>query len=92
MTKLTTEIRQILMGLTDAEDIRQAVACIKFAQGQSASRAKWSFHPGQKVQFFSKAGVKQVGTVTKIMQKNIGVSVGGMRWRVHPSFLSPVTE
>lgn len=54
-------------------------------------RLKVSFKVGNKVQFDTGNRGIIKGKITKVNQKTVGILAdSGMRWKVHPSFLSKI--
>jgi len=96
---MTTDdiITALESGSFTADDLRQINVATKLAYCRAQQNAKQSFSVGDRVQFTSSSGVQCVGTITKILQKNVKVHVDGVRsgstiWRVSPSLLSRVQD
>ena len=52
--------------------------------------ARFNFKPGDTVMFKTTRGMKITGTVERILQKNIRVTVQGTNWTVAPTLLTKV--
>ena len=83
------------MNLDNTYEVGQVIDAIKLKQNYLASEARRNFVAGDRVQFTSRNGSTYQGTVDKIKQKYILVSVdskGGfpMRYNVPATMLSKV--
>ena len=84
-----------IMNLDNTYEVGQVIDAIKLKQNYLASEARRNFVAGDRVQFTSRNGQTYKGTVDKIKQKYILVSVdskGGfpMRYNVPATMLSKV--
>jgi hypothetical protein len=84
-----------IMNLDNTYEVGQVIDAIKLKQNYLASEARRNFVAGDRVQFTSRNGSTYQGTVDKIKQKYILVSVdskGGfpMRYNVPATMLSKV--
>ena len=84
-----------IMNLDSTYEVSQVIDAIKLKQNYLASEARTNFVAGDRVQFTSRNGQTYKGTVDKIKQKYILVSVdskGGfpMRYNVPATMLSKV--
>jgi hypothetical protein len=84
--------RAIIAGTFSNEDLNSIGDAIKFARGQLAQKAKFTFRAGSQVKFTSsKNGLTVLGTVEKVNRKYIivrenGKAFGG-NWRVPANML-----
>jgi hypothetical protein len=87
--------RAIIAGTFSNEDLNSIGDAIKFARGQLAQKAKFTFRAGSQVKFTSsKNGLTVLGTVEKVNRKYIivrenGKAFGG-NWRVPANMLEAV--
>ena len=83
------------MNLTDTYELNEVINAVKLKQNYLASEARRNFIAGDQVQFTSRNGQTYTGTVDKIKQKYILVTVKGnsgypMRYNVPATMLSKV--
>jgi hypothetical protein len=72
--------------ISTVDELRALNRMINFKVNALNSSKKWAFRIGDDVKFCAR-GQWRTGKVVKIMQKNIRVDVGVMRWTVAPSLL-----
>lgn len=68
------------------DQLNSVIAAVKFARNELGKTKKWAFDPGQKVKFVSR-GVVYIGTVQKIMTKNVSVKTSVGTYRVPAEML-----
>ena len=95
MNKRISKAVEAIMNLTDTYELNEVINAIKMKQNYLASEARRNFIAGDRVKFTSRNGQTYTGTVDKIKQKYILVSVdskGGypMRYNVPATMLSKV--
>ena len=95
MNKRIQKATEAIMNLADNYELNEVISAIKLKQNYLASEARRNFIAGDRVQFTSRNGQTYTGTVDKIKQKYILVSVdskGGfpMRYNVPATMLSKV--
>ena len=86
---------ELIMDLDDTYEVGQVIDAIKLKQNYLAGQARRNFVAGDTVQFTSRNGSTYTGTVDKIKQKYILVTVKGnsgypMRYNVPATMLSKV--
>ena len=86
---------ELIMDLDDTYEVSQVIDAIKLKQNYLAGQARRNFVAGDTVQFTSRNGSTYTGTVDKIKQKYILVTVKGnsgypMRYNVPATMLSKV--
>ena len=86
---------ELIMDLDDTYEVGQVIDAIKLKQNYLAGQARRNFIAGDTVQFTSRNGSTYTGTVDKIKQKYILVTVKGnsgypMRYNVPATMLSKV--
>ena len=86
---------ELVMDLDDTYEVGQVIDAIKLKQNYLAGQARRMFVAGDTVQFTSRNGSTYTGTVDKIKQKYILVTVKGnsgypMRYNVPATMLSKV--
>ena len=86
---------EAVMNLQDTYELNEVISAVKLKQNYLASQARRSFVAGDRVQFTSRNGSTYTGTVDKIKQKYILVTVKGnsgypMRYNVPATMLSKV--
>ena len=86
---------EAIFALDDAYEVSQVIDAIKQKQNYLAGQARRNFIAGDTVQFTSRNGSTYTGTVDKIKQKYILVTVKGnsgypMRYNVPATMLSKV--
>ena len=69
---------ELVMDLDDTYEVGQVIDAIKLKQNYLASEARRNFVAGDSVQFTSRNGQLYTGTVDKIKQKYILVTVKGL--------------
>ncbi len=83
--------RAIIAGTFSNEDLNSIGDAIKFARGQLAAKAKFTFRTGSLVKFTtSKSGQTVLGTVEKVNRKFIIIRENGKAfgtWRVPANML-----
>lgn len=82
-TTLAKQIRE----LSTLAEVTEVSRLLKVRWRHLQAEAVLQFSPGDHVTFVGR-GTRQVGTVTKINTKSIGVNVNGRQWKVSPSLLS----
>ena len=95
MNKRIQKAVEAIMNLTDTYELNEVINAVKLKQNYLASEARRNFIAGDRVEFTSRNGVKYTGTVDKIKQKYILVTVKGnsgypMRYNVPATMLSKV--
>ena len=95
MNKRITKAVEAIMNLTDNYELNEVINAVKLKQNYLASEARRKFVAGDRVQFTSRNGQTYKGTVDKIKQKYILVTVKGnsgypMRYNVPATMLSKV--
>ena len=95
MNKRISKAVEAIMNLTDTYELNEVINAIKMKQNYLASEARRKFIAGDQVQFTSRNGQTYTGTVDKIKQKYILVTVKGnsgypMRYNVPATMLSKV--
>ena len=96
MAKLAiSSIIDAIMQLDSTYEVSQVIDAIKLKQNYLASEARRNFVAGDRVQFTSRNGQTYKGTIDKIKQKYILVTVKGasgypMRYNVPATMLSKV--
>ena len=95
MNKRISKAVEAIMNLTDTYELNEVINAVKLKQNYLASEARRNFIAGDQVQFTSRNGQTYTGTVDKIKQKYILVTVKGnsgypMRYNVPASMLSKV--
>ena len=95
MNKRISKAVEAIMNLTDNYELNEVISAIKLKQNYLASEARRKFVAGDQVQFTSRNGQTYTGTVDKIKQKYILVTVKGnsgypMRYNVPATMLSKV--
>ena len=85
----------LIMNLDSTYEVSQVIDAIKLKQNYLASEARRNFIAGDSVKFTSRNGSVYTGTVDKIKQKYILVTVKGssgspMRYNVPATMLSKV--
>ena len=95
MNKRISKAVEAIMNLTDNYELNEVINAIKMKQNYLASEARRKFIAGDQVQFTSRNGQTYTGTVDKIKQKYILVTVKGnsgypMRYNVPATMLSKV--
>ena len=95
MNKRITKAVEAIMNLTDNYELNEVINAVKLKQNYLASEARRKFVAGDRVQFTSRNGQTYTGTVDKIKQKYILVTVKGnsgypMRYNVPATMLSKV--
>ena len=86
---------EAIFALDDTYEVSQVIDAIKQKQNYLAGQARRNFVAGDKVKFTSRNGSTYTGTVDKIKQKYILVTVKGnsgypMRYNVPATMLSKV--
>ena len=86
---------EAIFALDDAYEVSQVIDAIKQKQNYLSGQARRNFVAGDTVQFTSRNGSTYTGTVDKIKQKYILVTVKGnsgypMRYNVPATMLSKV--
>ena len=86
---------EAIMNLEDTYELNEIINAVKLKQNYLASQARRNFVAGDRVQFTSRNGQTYTGTVDKIKQKYILVTVKGnsgypMRYNVPATMLSKV--
>ena len=86
---------EAIMNLQDTYELNEIINAVKLKQNYLASEARRNFVAGDSVQFTSRNGQTYTGTVDKIKQKYILVTVKGnsgypMRYNVPATMLSKV--
>ena len=78
----------IISGVFTNEQLDSIQMAIKFARGQLATKAKFTFRAGSQVKFTnSRTGQIVIGDVTKVNRKFIIVRSGMTNWRVPANML-----
>ena len=95
MNKRIQKATEAIMNLADNYELNEVISAIKLKQNYLASEARRNFIAGDRVQFTSRNGQTYTGTVDKIKQKYILVTVQGlngypMRYNVPATMLSKV--
>ena len=95
MNKRIQKATEAIMNLADNYELNEVISAIKLKQNYLASEARRNFIAGDRVQFTSRNGQTYTGTVDKIKQKYILVTVKGnsgypMRYNVPATMLSKV--
>ena len=95
MNKRIQKAVEAIMNLTDTYELNEVINAVKLKQNYLASEARRNFIAGDQVQFTSRNGQTYTGTVDKIKQKYILVTVKGnsgypMRYNVPATMLSKV--
>ena len=95
MNKRIQKATEAIMNLADNYELNEVISAIKLKQNYLASEARRNFIAGDHVQFTSRNGQTYTGTVDKIKQKYILVTVKGnsgypMRYNVPATMLSKV--
>ena len=95
MNKRIQKATEAIMNLADNYELNEVISAIKLKQNYLASEARRKFIAGDQVQFTSRNGQTYTGTVDKIKQKYILVTVKGnsgypMRYNVPATMLSKV--
>ena len=95
MNKRISKAVEAIMNLTDTYELNEVINAVKLKQNYLASEARRNFIAGDQVQFTSRNGQTYTGTVDKIKQKYILVTVKGnsgypMRYNVPATMLSKV--
>ena len=95
MNKRITKAVEAIMNLTDNYELNEVINAVKLKQNYLSSEARRNFVAGDRVQFTSRNGQTYKGTVDKIKQKYILVTVQGlngypMRYNVPATMLSKV--
>ena len=95
MNKRITKAVEAIMNLTDNYELNEVINAVKLKQNYLSSEARRNFVAGDRVQFTSRNGQLYTGTVDKIKQKYILVTVKGssgypMRYNVPATMLSKV--
>ena len=95
MNKRITKAVEAIMNLTDNYELNEVINAVKLKQNYLSSEARRNFVAGDRVQFTSRNGQTYTGTVDKIKQKYILVTVQGlngypMRYNVPATMLSKV--
>ena len=75
-----------IAALTDNE-YERLIQIIRQGREIKSQEAKNQFMVGDTVSFMSK-GEKVVGTISKILPKNVKLTTNRGNWKVHPSFLT----
>ena len=93
--KRITKCIEAVMNLQDVQEVNEVIEAIKQKQNYLASQARRNFVAGDTVEFTSRNGQTYKGTVDKIKQKYILVTVQGlngypMRYNVPATMLSKV--
>ena len=78
----------IIGGSFTNEQLDSIMMAVKFARGQLATQAKFTFRAGSKVKFVGRQGETVFGDVTKVNRKFIIVRSGMTNWRVPANMLS----
>lgn len=93
MSLTTQELQTInsLMMKMDGDDYNKVVSMFKYAQSMRQHNAAVAFRVGDKVQWNSKYGRLEQGTITKINHKTIKViTTSNQQWSCSPSLLSKI--
>ena len=95
MNKRIQKATEAIMNLADNYELNEVISAIKLKQNYLASEARRNFVAGDSVQFTSRNGQLYTGTVDKIKQKYILVTVKGssgypMRYNVPATMLNKV--
>lgn len=77
----------IIGGTFTNEQLDSITMAIKFARGQLATKAKFTFRAGSQVKFTGRQGETVFGDVTKVNRKYIMVRSGMTNWRVPANML-----
>jgi putative ribosome biogenesis GTPase RsgA len=75
-----------IAALTERE-YKHLVQIIRQGRDIQTQETKNQFMVGDQVSFMSK-GEKLLGTITKILPKNVKLTTDRGNWKVHPSFLT----
>ena len=70
------------------DDLLKLNKAAAIAWAERGDELRKSFKGGQRVAFFDQNGAEHVGTIAKIMRKNVKVEVNGRNWRVSPGVLT----
>ena len=95
MNKRITKAVEAIMNLTDNYELNEVINAVKLKQNYLSSAARRNFVAGDRVEFTSRNGQTYKGTVDRIKQKYILVSVDSksgfpMRYNVPATMLSKV--
>jgi hypothetical protein len=78
----------IMFGNLTNDQLVSVMNAVKFARGQLIKRNRHSFTIGDTVKFTnSRTGRAEVGSVTKVMIKNVLVKTATAQWRVPANML-----
>ena len=83
------EINQAIMfGKLTNEQLNSVIMAIKFARGELAKQARYTFNIGDPVKFVGKTGNYETGRIVKMNRKRFVVEVGYTRWNVPMNLVS----
>jgi hypothetical protein len=99
MSMATQRVSKILMGLAQAQltldelrDLNKAIVSQIRARNADDTRSQMAnFHVDQYVKFHAKRRM-WFGRITACNMKSASIQCPGMRWTVHPSYLTPMTQ
>lgn len=86
-----SEIAAAILALKDMEDLKVVNEAVAYQWKRVTAANAKAFRIGQKVEWKSKYGRVETGTVAKVNQKTVQVkATSGVTWRVSPSLLKKV--